>query len=120
MKGSLIWNIQRYSALIMLMYFIYVISFIINAEGQINFFTWSNFFLSFETRFFTSLTCILILIHAYIGLWTVGTDYLTERTLGFLNKPLSKIAVLIQRIYLFTIIVLGIVYLIVILYIIWI
>ena len=120
MKGSLIWNIQRYSALIMLMYFIYVISFIINAEGQINFFTWSNFFLSFETRFFTSLTCILILIHAYIGLWTVGTDYLTERTLGFLNKPLSKFAVLIQRIYLFAFIVLGIVYLIVILYIIWI
>jgi succinate dehydrogenase / fumarate reductase membrane anchor subunit len=120
MKGSLIWNLQRYSSLLILLYLLYVIGFIVNSEDQINFFTWSDFFLSFQSRIFTSLVCFLIVLHSFIGLWTVGTDYLTERTLGFLSKSLSKIAVLIQQTYLFTFIVLGIVYLIVILYIIWI
>ena len=112
MKGSLIWNLQRYSSLLILLYLLYVIGFIVNSEDQINFFTWSDFFLSFQSRIFTSLVCFLIVLHSFIGLWTVGTDYLTERTLGFLSKSLSKIAVLIQRTYLFTFIVLGIVYLI--------
>ena len=101
MKGSLIWNLQRYSSLLILLYLLYVIGFIVNSEDQINFFTWSDFFLSFQSRIFTSLVCFLIVLHSFIGLWTVGTDYLTERTLGFLSKSLSKIAVLIQRTYLF-------------------
>jgi len=120
MKGSLIWNIQRYSSIVIFLYLLYVLNFIFSSGEGIGFFVWTKFFLSFETRIFTSLTCLLVVLHAYIGLWTVGTDYLTERTLGFLNKPLSKMAVLINKFYLFTFITLGIVYLSGILYIIWI
>tara|TARA_Y100001970_G_scaffold30803_1_gene38255 strand:+ start:517 stop:879 length:363 start_codon:yes stop_codon:yes gene_type:complete len=119
MKGSMIWNLQRYSSLVILCYLLYVSSFIVLSEGPINFFDWTNFFLSFQTRFFTSVACIFILLHAYIGLWTVGTDYLTERTLGFLNKSLSKIANIIRKTYLFSFVLLGTMYLILILYIIW-
>jgi len=120
MKGSLIWNIQRYSSLVIFLYLLYVLNFILTSSEDISFFVWTKFFLSFETRIFTTLTCFLIVLHAYIGLWTVGTDYLTERTLGFLNKRLSKMAALINKFYLFTFITLGIMYLLGILYIIWI
>ena len=120
MKGSMIWNLQRYSSLVILVYLVYVSSFIVTTQGPISFFDWTKFFLSFQTRFFTSIACIFMLLHAYIGLWTVGTDYLTERTLGFLNKSLSKIANLMRKMYLFAFVMLGIVYLVVILYIIWI
>ena len=120
MKGSLIWNIQRYSSLVIFLYLLYVLNFILTSSEDIGFFVWTKFFLSFETRIFTTLTCFLIVLHAYIGLWTVGTDYLTERTLGFLNKRLSKMAALINKFYLFTFITLGIMYLSGILYIIWI
>ena len=118
MKGSLLWNTQRYSSIFILCYLIYIVSFFVS-ENNINFFTWSNFFLSFETRFITSLTFILIVVHSFIGLWTVGTDYLTERTLGFLNKPIARYANIFSNIYSFVFTLLGVVYLLVILYIIW-
>jgi len=118
MRGSLIWNTQRYSSLLILSYVIYVATFII-FNNDINFYSWSNFFLSFKTRIFTTLISIMIVIHAYIGLWTVGTDYLTSRTLGFLNKSLSKRANLLRYIYFFGFGTLGILYLMIILYIIW-
>ena len=118
MKGSLIWNTQRYSSIFILCYLIYIVSFFIS-ENNINFFTWSNFFLSFETRFITSITFILILVHSFIGLWTVGTDYLTKRTLGFLNKPLARYANIFRNKYSFAFSLLGVVYLLTILYIIW-
>ena len=118
MKGSLIWNTQRYSSIFILCYLIYIVSFFI-LENNINFFTWSNFFLSFETRFITSIAFILILVHSFIGLWTVGTDYLTKRTLGFLNKPLARYANILRNMYSFAFSLLGAVYLLTILYIIW-
>ena len=120
MKGSMIWNLQRYSSLVILLYFGYVFTFILNFEGEISFFDWSNFFLSFQMRFFTSIVCIFLLLHAYIGLWTVGTDYLTERTLGFIDKSLSRIANLLRKMYVFLFLALGLMYLTIILYIIWI
>ena len=61
----------------------------------------------------------MIVVHAYIGLWTVGTDYLTSRTLGFFNKSIAKRAKLMRNIYFFSFGFLGIVYLSSILYIIW-
>ena len=118
MRGSIIWNAQRYSSLLILGYLIYVISFIV-FNDEINFFSWSNFFLSFEVRFLTSIVFMLIVMHAFIGLWTVGTDYLTTRTLGFLNKSLAKRAGLLRNTYFLIFGLLGLVYLISILYIIW-
>ncbi len=61
----------------------------------------------------------MIVAHSYVGLWTVGTDYLTERTLGFLNKSLSKRAGLLRNLYFIVFITLGTFYLMAILYIIW-
>ena len=118
MKGSIIWNAQRYSSVLILIYLIYILSFIVSND-DVNFFSWSNFFLSFEVRFLTSIVFIMIVIHAFIGLWTVGTDYLTPRTLGFLNKSLSRRANLLRNTYFIIFGSLGLVYLISILYIIW-
>ena len=118
MKGSIIWYTQRYSAILLLCYVIYLANFIY-FQNDITFFSWSNFFLSFQMRLFTSLTFVVLVIHAFIGLWTVGTDYLTQRTLGFLSFAISKYANFLRRIYLSVFTLLGIVYLTVILYIIW-
>ena len=119
MRGSIIWKVQRYSSVLILGYLIYILSFFA-FNDEINFFTWSNFFLSFEVRFLTSIVFIIIVMHAFIGLWTVGTDYLIHRTLGFLNKSLSKRANLLRNTYFLIFGSLGLVYLISILYIIWI
>ena len=118
MKGSFIWYTQRYTSLIILSYLIYIFSFIFNNQ-DINFFSWSDFFLSFQVRFFSSIVFLVIVLHAFIGLWTVGTDYLTKRTLGFLNVSLSRRADTLRYIYYLIFGLLGIVYLTAIFYIIW-
>ena len=118
MKGSFIWYTQRYTSLIILSYLIYILSFIFTNQ-DINFFSWSDFFLSFQVRFLSSIVFLVIVLHAFIGLWTVGTDYLTKRTLGFLNASLSRRADTLRYIYYLFFGLLGIVYLSAILYIIW-
>ena len=118
MKGSFIWYTQRYTSLIILSYLIYIFSFIFNNQ-DINFFSWSDFFLSFQVRFLSSVVFLVIVLHAFIGLWTVGTDYLTKRTLGFLNVSLSRRADTLRYIYYLIFGLLGIVYFTAILYIIW-
>ncbi len=118
MKGSFIWYTQRYTSLIILSYLIYIFSFIFNNQ-DINFFSWSDFFLSFQVRFLSSIVFLVIVLHAFIGLWTVGTDYLTKRTLGFLNVSLSRRADTLRYIYYVIFGLFGIVYLTAILYIIW-
>ena len=118
MKGSFIWYTQRYTSLIILSYLIYILSFIFTNQ-DINFFSWSDFFLSFQVRFLSSIVFLVIVLHAFIGLWTVGTDYLTKRTLGFLNVSLSRRADTLRYIYYLIFGLLGIVYLAAILYIIW-
>ncbi len=118
MKGSFIWYTQRYTSLLILSYLIYIFSFIFDNQ-DINFFSWSDFFLSFQVRFLSSIVFLVIVLHAFIGLWTVGTDYLTKRTLGFLNVSLSKRADTLRYIYYLIFGLLGIVYLTAIFYIIW-
>jgi succinate dehydrogenase / fumarate reductase membrane anchor subunit len=118
MKGSFIWYTQRYTSLVILSYLIYILSFIFTNQ-EINFFSWSDFFLSFQVRFLSSIVFLVIVLHAFIGLWTVGTDYLTKRTLGFLNVSLSKRADALRYLYYLIFGLLGIIYLTAILYIIW-
>ena len=118
MKGSFIWYTQRYTSLIILSYLIYILSFIFTNQ-DINFFSWSDFFLTFQVRFLSSIVFLVIVLHAFIGLWTVGTDYLTKRTLGFLNVSLSRRADTLRYIYYLIFGLLGIVYLTAIFYIIW-
>ena len=118
MKGSFIWYTQRYTSLMILSYLIYIFSGIFNNQ-DINFFSWSDFFLSFQVRFLSSIVFLVIVLHAFIGLWTVGTDYLTKRTLGFLNVSLSRRADTLRYIYYLIFGLLGIVYLTAIFYIIW-
>jgi len=118
MKGSLIWKAQRYSSLIIFTYFLYVAYFIFSSD-IISFNNWSIFALSAQLKIATSLVFMLILLHSFIGLWTVGTDYLTTRTLGFLNESLAKRAKLLRNLYYFLFVSMGLLYLVIILYTIW-
>ena len=117
MKGSIIWFVQRYSSLAILAYFLYIVFYLVGASGS--YYDWVSFIASIEMKAITSLISILIISHAFIGLWTVGTDYLTKRTLGFLSPALSKKAESIQFFYQLVFILCGLLYLVSILYIIW-
>ena len=106
MKGSTIWYLQRSSAIINLIYIVYVFYFICSTE--LTFEAWSNFFYSSIMIFLTLCFFASVIIHSFIGLWTVGTDYLTKRTLGFISSGLGASANTLRKIYEYIFILLGV------------
>ena len=102
-SGRLTWYLQRYSA-------IYFISFLVYLEYTF----WTSGitfqFLNSNNLFKASLSIFILLacVHAYIGLWTVGTDYLTKRTLGFISSGLGASANTLRKFYEYIFILLGV------------
>ena len=113
-SGKLYWYLQRYSAL-------YFISFLLYLEYTF----WTKGitfqFLTTNNLFKASLSIFILLAcaHAYVGLWAVGTDYLTKRTLGFISSGLSAYADVLRRIYETLFILLGVLIAILYISIIW-
>ncbi|MCG3730457.1 succinate dehydrogenase, hydrophobic membrane anchor protein [Vibrio cincinnatiensis] len=63
----------RATAIILTLYTIYLVSFC--AFTDISYLSWSQFFGTTLTKVFTMLALVCILIHGWIGLWQVLTDY---------------------------------------------
>ena len=64
----------RATALIMTCYVLYLVGFV--AFNDITYEVWTGFFSNTFTKVFTLLTLVCVLIHAWIGLWQVLTDYI--------------------------------------------
>lgn len=64
----------RGTAIIMTLYTLYLVCFFA-FSGQITYQSWVMFFDGTFTKVFTMLALVSVLIHAWIGLWQVLTDY---------------------------------------------
>ena len=75
------WLIQRVSALILGAYTVCIIGNFI-MHPQMDYQTWVGIFENNVMRIFSTLTLLSLSAHAWIGMWTVFTDYLTPLQLG--------------------------------------
>ena len=116
--GSTLFYIQRLSALFLLGYLIWLMIFFIFNQ-PLEFTSWQIFTNKIEFRILTTLFAFISILHAFIGLWTVGTDYFTSRTLGFLNPVLAKYANLIRGAYTLLFCFIGFLIIFIILFTIW-
>ena len=73
------WLIQRVTSLILLSYFVCIGATLIQG---VDFAAWKAMHEGTPMRVFTLLAVLSLAAHAWIGLWAVFTDYLTERMLG--------------------------------------
>ncbi|MDQ2075429.1 succinate dehydrogenase, hydrophobic membrane anchor protein [Marinimicrobium sp. ABcell2] len=80
-SGVADWLLQRVSALIMLAYTIFLVGYIL-LTPELDYTQWRALFDQLWMRIFSLITLISIVGHAWIGLWIVLTDYLTERVMG--------------------------------------
>lgn len=82
----------RATAIIMLAYILYLVGFL--ATADMTFEMWSGFFSLTFTKVFTLLALISMLIHAWIGVWQVLTDYIKCTMMrGTLQFILTSVAV---------------------------
>ena len=81
-RGLLDFVVQRVSAFIMAAYVCVLLWFFL--ANDMSHQVLVDFFLSTPMQIFSALTIMSILGHAWVGLWTIGTDYIQRAHLEFI------------------------------------
>ncbi len=92
-KGTRDWFIQRVSAIVIAVYFIFIL-FTICTTPSMDFYSWQALFQSTWVRIFSLIFLIMLALHAWIGVWTVITDYLKNTTIRILSQLLVILVLL--------------------------
>lgn len=82
-KGLRDWLIQRVTAIILAAYSFFIIGFII-LHPQLQYDEWQMLFSYTSVKIFSFLVVFSILLHAWIGMWTVFTDYIKSTAVRLL------------------------------------
>ena len=80
-SGLYDWVVQRVSAVIILLYVLCHAALIIS-RPDMQYEQWQALFADPVMRIFSLITLAALGAHAWVGIWTVATDYLTTRMLG--------------------------------------
>lgn len=80
-NGLYDWVIQRASAVVLAVYFVCLMSFLV-MNPDLTFAQWQGYIMSGYMRVFTLIALLAVAAHAWIGLWTISTDYITSRQMG--------------------------------------
>ncbi len=74
-SGVADWLIQRVSAVVMAAYLIFITVFFLT-HPNVDYTLWSTLFHHTTMRLFSLLCLLALLGHAWVGIWTILTDYL--------------------------------------------
>lgn len=69
------WLIQRFSAVFIGLYGVFLLIYLM-FHPHMDYLTWRALFSSPLMKLATFITLVSILVHSWIGLWTIATDYL--------------------------------------------
>ena len=104
-SGLYDWLMQRVTAVILLAYFLLVGWVLI---GGVDYAAWKDLYSQTWMRVFSLMALLSLGMHAWIGLWSVFSDYLTERLMGTTGNVLRFVAQAVCAIIMFTYVVWGI------------
>lgn len=76
-QGLRDWLFQRATAVVMGIYAVFLIIYLIN-HPHLTYHQWHDLFSSVVMRVASEIILISILMHAWVGFWTVTTDYLHQ------------------------------------------
>ncbi|MGV3345151.1 succinate dehydrogenase membrane anchor subunit [Enterobacteriaceae bacterium LUAb1] len=92
------WLLIRASAIMMALYVLYILSFIIFSD-TLTYEIWRGFFASNFTKVFTLIALLCILIHGWIGMWQVLTDYVKCQSLRLVMQLVIVVVLLVYAFY---------------------
>lgn len=84
------WYLQRMSSIIIAIYTVLLVGIIVMTP-EWSFERWAGLFDSTLMKIATLLVVLATCVHAWIGMWTIGTDYLRARTMGPIGDTLRSI-----------------------------
>ncbi|PKM04798.1 MAG: succinate dehydrogenase, hydrophobic membrane anchor protein [Gammaproteobacteria bacterium HGW-Gammaproteobacteria-6] len=80
-SGLYDWMVQRVSAVLLAAYVLFLLGYLVLNPG-LTFGDWQALFSQNWMRIFSLLTLVALSAHAWVGMWTISTDYLTPMALG--------------------------------------
>lgn len=93
-SGSRDWVVQRISAVILAVYsVVMLVWFLMHAHPSFE--QWQGFMLSMPMRLFSLLAILALVGHAWVGMWTVLTDYIKSTGLRFVLQAAMIIAIIV-------------------------
>lgn len=90
-SGLADWVIQRVSAIVIALYVVLFLGFLVT-HPNLDFVTWVTWLRTPFMQFATTLFMISLGAHAWIGVWTIFTDYVKNTALRFILQALMIIA----------------------------
>ena len=88
------WLVQRFTAIIIGIYFI-LLSVYFLCHPNLDYVSFKYFFTSTWMKIFTLLTLFSLLLHAWVGIWTVITDYIKSIIIRLTLQAIMIVALLI-------------------------
>ena len=80
-SGLYDWLIQRVSSVVLAAYTIFIVVYLV-VNPELTYEQWQSLYSQLWMRVFSLAALLSFISHAWIGLWSVLTDYLTTRLLG--------------------------------------
>jgi succinate dehydrogenase / fumarate reductase membrane anchor subunit len=80
-SGLYDWMAQRVSAVVLALYTLFLLGYLVFNPG-LGYEEWRALFNQNWMRIFSLLTLVALSAHAWVGMWTISTDYLTPMSLG--------------------------------------
>jgi succinate dehydrogenase / fumarate reductase membrane anchor subunit len=80
-SGLYDWMAQRVSAIVLAAFFLFLLGYVLFHPG-LGYPEWRALFSSTWMRVFSLLALVALGVHAWVGMWTISTDYLTPMALG--------------------------------------
>lgn len=80
-SGLYDWMAQRVSAVVLAAYVLFLFGFVLFNPGM-TYAEWHGLFSNNPMRIFSLLALVALGAHAWVGMWTISTDYLTPMALG--------------------------------------
>jgi succinate dehydrogenase membrane anchor subunit len=75
------WLVQRITAVLLATYTLVLVGYLASLP-EVTYRQWTGLFSHTWMQVFTLVTLLATCAHAWIGMWTLGTDYLRVRTTG--------------------------------------
>ena len=100
-SGSRDWIVQRISAVVLAIYSVVLLGFFLT-HGDVTYLEWSSFMTSLPMRLFSLVAVLALAGHAWVGMWTVFTDYITS---GKMGESAPKLRLVLQTLMIIAILV---------------
>ena len=94
MKGLTLWLVQRLTALVILGYTMFLTLYVLKYWHTIDYLAWTALHAHIGMRIASTLVLVSVLWHAFIGIWTVATDYIHAVFIRSMVEVLSFFALL--------------------------